>query len=67
MGHGPIFNGYFSGYFKVLSMSFIREEALRSLKATKDTKEKRIAVLKRRICKIYNGRTGVEPHNVVFL
>lgn len=48
-------------------MSFIREEALRSLKATKDTKEKRIAVLKRRICKIYNGRTGVEPHNVVFL
>lgn len=48
-------------------MAITREEALRRLKATKDTKEKRIAVLKRRICEKYKERTGVEPQNVVFL
>lgn len=44
-----------------------REEALRRLKATKEVKEQRIAVLKQRMCEKYKEKTGVEPKHILFL
>lgn len=44
-----------------------REEALERLKATKQAKERRIEVLKSRMCEKYKEKTGIEPQYISFL
>ena len=44
-----------------------KEEALRRLVATKESKRQRIAVLKERMKEKYVNSMGVEPENILFL
>lgn len=44
-----------------------REEALKRLKATQEAKERRIAILKHRMCEKSKAITGNEPQHILFL
>lgn len=44
-----------------------REEALRRLKATKEAKKRRIAILEKSLRKEFKLSTGKEPANVIFI
>lgn len=44
-----------------------KEEALKRLKATKEAKKKRIAILEKSIREEFKAHTGEEPQNVLFL
>ena len=44
-----------------------KEEALRRLVATKESKRQRIAVLKERMKEKYVNSMGIEPENILFL
>lgn len=49
------------------STTITREEALRRLKATKEAKQQRIEILKKRMCEKCKANTGEEPRNIVFI
>lgn len=44
-----------------------KEEALRRLKNTKQVKEQRIAILRKRMCEKYEAKMGCAPQHVMFL
>lgn len=49
-----------------MTTTITREEALKRLKATKEVKRRRIAVLEQRMREKCKAITGEEPHNIVF-
>lgn len=50
-----------------MGTAITREEALRRLKATKEAKQQRIEVLKKRMCEKCKANTGKDPRHVVFI
>lgn len=50
-----------------MKTTITREEALRRLKATKQIKEQRIEVLRKRMCEKYQATMGHDPEQIMFL
>ena len=50
-----------------MKTTITKEEALRRLKATKQVKKQRIAVLRQRMCEKYEAKMGRSPQQVLFL
>ena len=50
-----------------MKTTITKEEALRRLKATKQIKEQRIEILRKRMCEKYEANMGCAPQNVLFI
>ena len=51
----------------IMKTTITKEEALRRLESTKQIKEQRIEVLRKRICEKYEAKMGCTPQYVLFL